>query len=93
MGRRWPAFEAVLHGFEPRRVRTTDDEAPNALTADRRLTRHCGRIRPVRDSAAAMRAPAEAHGCTGTDLAAWPGERANRVNRHWIYISWLFFFW
>src|SRR3974390_3357939 len=37
---KWPAFEEVFFGFEPRRVRAMSDEALEALLADRRLIRH-----------------------------------------------------
>ena len=32
---KWPAFEEVFGGFEPRRVRAMSDEALEALLADR----------------------------------------------------------
>ena len=37
---KWPAFEEVFDGFEPRRVRAMSDEALEALLGDRRLIRH-----------------------------------------------------
>src|SRR5215218_4439088 len=51
---KWPAFEEVFYGFEPRRVRAMPDEALDALLGDSRLIRHGGKIRAVRDNAAAM---------------------------------------
>jgi 3-methyladenine DNA glycosylase Tag len=50
---KWPAFEEVFDGFEPRRVRAMPDEALEALLADRRLIRHWGKLKAVRDNAAA----------------------------------------
>src|SRR5438046_10734826 len=40
---KWPAFEEVFHGFEPRSVRAMPDGAVAGLLADRRLIRHCGK--------------------------------------------------
>ena len=69
---KWPAFEEVFGGFEPRRVRAMPDEALEALLADRRLIRHWGKLRAVRDNAAAMIALADEHGSFGIWLARWP---------------------
>ena len=39
---KWPAFEEVFSGFDPRRVRAMSDEALEALLGDARLIRHWG---------------------------------------------------
>jgi 3-methyladenine DNA glycosylase Tag len=70
---KWPAFEEVFGGFEPRRVRAMSDEAFQALLADTRLIRHWGKLKSVRDNAAAMIAVSEEHGGFGAWLANWPG--------------------
>jgi 3-methyladenine DNA glycosylase Tag len=70
---KWPAFEEVFGGFETRRVRAMSDEALEALLADRRVIRHWGKLKSVRDNAAAMIAVAEEHGSFGAWLADWPG--------------------
>ena len=70
---KWPAFEEVFDGFEPRRVRAMSDEALEALLGDRRLIRHWGKLKSVRANAAAMIAVAGEHGSFGAWLAAWPG--------------------
>ena len=70
---KWPAFEEVFERFEPRRVRAMSDEALEALLGDRRLIRHWGKLKSVRDNAAAMIAVAEEHGSFGAWLADWPG--------------------
>lgn len=70
---KWPAFEEVFEGFEPRRVRAMPDEALEALLGDSRLIRHWGKLKSVRDNAAAMIGLAEEHGSFGGWLADWPG--------------------
>ena len=72
---KWPAFEEVFHGFDPRRVRAVSDEALEALLGDSRLIRHWGKIKAVRDNAAAMLALAGEHGSFGAWLAGWPSDR------------------
>src|SRR5690348_7276968 len=62
---KWPAFEEVFHGFEPRRVRAMSDEALEVLLGDSRLIRHWGKLKSVRDNAAAMITIAEEHGSFG----------------------------
>jgi 3-methyladenine DNA glycosylase Tag len=71
---KWPAFEAVFYGFDPRRVRAMPDEALEGLLRDTRLIRHWGKLKAVRDNAAAMLDVAAGHGSFGAWLAGWPGE-------------------
>src|ERR1700758_2519903 len=68
---KWPAFEEVFDHFEPRRVRAMSDEALEALLGDRRLIRHWGKLKSVRDNAAAMIEVAAEHGSFGAWLADW----------------------
>jgi 3-methyladenine DNA glycosylase Tag len=70
---KWPAFEEVFKAFEPRRVRAMSDEALEALLGDARLIRHWGKLKSVRDNAAAMIGITEEHGSFGAWLADWPG--------------------
>jgi 3-methyladenine DNA glycosylase Tag len=69
---KWPAFEEAFYEFDPRRVRAMPDEALEALLGDTRLIRHGGKIRAVRDNAAAMLDIAAAYGGVGAWLADWP---------------------
>src|SRR6516162_6927354 len=69
---KWPAFEEVFDGFEPRRVRAMSDEALETLLGDRRLIRHWSKLKSVRDNAAAMINVAEEHGSFAAWLADWP---------------------
>jgi len=69
---KWPAFEEVFSGFERRRVRAMSDEALEALLGDARLIRHWGKLKSVRDNAAAMIAIAEEQGSFGAWVADWP---------------------
>src|SRR5256886_4246816 len=70
---KWRALEEAFKGFEPRRVRAMSDEALEPLLGDRRLIRHWGKLKSVRDNAAAMINVAEEHGSFGAWLADWPG--------------------
>src|SRR5579862_6260088 len=70
---KWPAFEEVFYGFDPRRVRAMPDEALEALMGDARLIRHWGKLKSVRDNAAATLAVAEEFGGFGAWLGTWPG--------------------
>ena len=70
---KWPAFEEAFHGFDPRRVRAMSDEAMEGLLGNTRLIRHWGKIKSVRDNAAAMLVLAQQHKSFGAWLAGWPG--------------------
>lgn len=69
---KWPDFEQAFYDFDPRRVRAMPDEALDTLLGDSRLIRHGGKIRAVRDNAAALIDIAAAHGGFGRWLADWP---------------------
>jgi len=70
---KWPEFEEAFSGFDPRRVRAMSDEAMEALLGNAKLIRHWGKLKSVRDNAAAMLAVAGEHKSFGAWLAAWPG--------------------
>lgn len=70
---KWPAFEEVFYGFDPRRIRAMLDEALEALLGDTRLIRHWGKLKAVRENAASMLDIAAEHGSFGKFLADWPG--------------------
>ncbi len=69
---RWPAFEEVFHGFVPHRVWSMNDEELEALMGERRIIRHWGKIKAVRENAQAMVRVIEEAGSFGAYLAAWP---------------------
>ena len=71
---KWPAFEEVFFGFDPRRVRAMPDEAMEELLGDTRLIRHWGKLKSVRDNAAAMIEVGGEHGSFGAWLAGWPAD-------------------
>jgi 3-methyladenine DNA glycosylase Tag len=68
---KWPAFEEVFLGFEPRRVVAMSDDELEALLQDQRLIRHWGKLKSVRANAAAMAELAD-RGGMGAWLADWP---------------------
>jgi len=70
---KWPTFEEVFYGFDPRRVRAMPDETLEGLMGDARLIRHWGKLKAVRDNAAAMLDLAAEHGSFGAWIAGWPG--------------------
>lgn len=69
---KWPAFEEAFFGFAPRRVAAMSDEALENLLKDERLIRHWGKLKSVRENAAAMLEIAKEHGSFGAFLADWP---------------------
>src|SRR5258705_13030248 len=71
---KWPAFEEVFQCFELRRVRAMPDETMEGLLGNARLIRHWGKLKSVRDNAAAMLDIAAEHKSFGAWLAAWPGD-------------------
>ena len=70
---KWPAFEEVFHGFDLRRVRAMSDETMEGLLGNARLIRHWGKLKSVRDNAAAMLGIGQQHKSFGAWLGGWPG--------------------
>jgi 3-methyladenine DNA glycosylase Tag len=71
---KWPAFEEVFLGFDPKRVRAFTDEQLEALLQEPRIIRHWGKIKTTRHNAAAMCDIADEHGSFGAWLADWPAD-------------------
>lgn len=71
---KWPAFEEVFHGFDPHRVRAMSDEDLERLMGETRIIRHWGKIKAVRDNAAAMIGVIEESGSFGAYLVDWPND-------------------
>lgn len=71
---KWPAFEEVFHGFDPRRIAAFNDEEMEALLKDARLIRHWGKLKAVRLNAAATLQVARDCGGIGAYLASWPAD-------------------
>lgn len=69
---KWPAFEEAFHGFDIDRVCMMSDENLEALMADRRLIRHWGKLRAVRQNAQAMYDLRSERKSIGQYLADWP---------------------
>ena len=69
---KWPDFEEIFFGFEPKRVAAIPDEDLEALLKESRIIRHWGKIKATRHNAAAMAEISSAHGGFGAWLAAWP---------------------
>lgn len=69
---RWPEFERAFHRFSPERVRHMSDDDLDRLMQDRRLIRHWGKIRAVRENAANMSLQVQEQGAFGEYLAEWP---------------------
>ena len=72
---KWPGFEEVFHHFDPPRVRDIADENLERILNDTRVIRHWGKIKAVRENAAALCQVAERHGGLGAYLGQWPGDR------------------
>ena len=70
---KWPAFEEVFHGFRAAPGARNVGRGVGGAARRRRLIRHWGKLKSVRDNAAAMIAIAEEHGSFGAWLADWPG--------------------
>lgn len=72
--KKWPEFEEVFAGFNPRRWSEMSDDDFDALMKDRRIVRNAKKILTVRDNAIFLCDLAEEHGSAAKLFAEWPGE-------------------
>ncbi|HEV2677285.1 MAG TPA: DNA-3-methyladenine glycosylase I [Aliidongia sp.] len=72
---KWPAFEAVFHGFVPDAVAAMTEEDLEPLMGDTRLIRHWGKLKSVPPNASALRMISAEAGGFGRWLASWPAGR------------------
>ena len=72
--KKWPGFEEVFLGFNPKRLLFQPAEFWEKLASDKRIVRHAGKIKAVRDNAKFVTEIAHEHGSFGKFLAAWPAD-------------------
>ncbi|WNO09929.1 DNA-3-methyladenine glycosylase I [Teredinibacter sp. KSP-S5-2] len=72
--KKWPGFEEVFDRFDPYSCAMLSDEDIERLMGDKRIIRHLGKVKAVRDNAAFVRAIQQEHGSFGCYLADWPVE-------------------
>jgi 3-methyladenine DNA glycosylase Tag len=71
---KWPGFEEVFEGFDPRRWAMMSDEDLDRLVKDARIVRNAAKILSVRDNAIFLSDLAREHASAGGYLANWPSE-------------------
>ncbi|MBS0548396.1 MAG: DNA-3-methyladenine glycosylase I [Proteobacteria bacterium] len=72
--KKWPAFEEAFLGFNPKRLLFQPAEFWERLASDKRIVRHAGKIKAVRDNAKFVLEVSNEHGGFGKFLAAWPAD-------------------
>ena len=82
--KKWPAFEVAFHGFDPFTCAMLSDEQIERLMDDRRLIRHAGKIKAVRENAKLIQQIARENGSFGNFLANWPEDEVVEL---WFYLK------
>src|SRR3982074_2576086 len=71
---KWPGFEEAFLGFNPKRLLFQPAEFWEKLASDKRIVRHAGKIKAVRDNAKFVTEIAHEHGSFGKFLSRWPAD-------------------
>jgi 3-methyladenine DNA glycosylase Tag len=71
---KWPGFEEAFLGFNPKRLLFQPAEFWEKLVSDKRIVRHPGKIKAVRENAKFVLDVAKEHGSFGKFLASWPAD-------------------
>ncbi len=69
---KWPDFETVFLGFEPKRLIFQPDEYWDDITSNKRIIRHGGKISAVRHNAGFVSDIVQENGSFGAFLSTWP---------------------
>src|SRR5471030_811319 len=72
--KKWPGFEEAFLGFNPKRLLFQPAEFWEKLVADKRIVRHPGKIKAVRENAKFVIDVAQEHGSFGKFLAGCPAD-------------------
>jgi 3-methyladenine DNA glycosylase Tag len=72
--KKWPGFEEAFLGFNPKALLFQPAEFWEKLGSDKRIVRHPGKIKAVRENAKFVTEIAHEHGSFGRFLAAWPAD-------------------
>ena len=72
--KKWPAFEEAFLGFNPKRLLFQPAEFWEKLVTDKRIVRHPGKIKAVRENAKFVIDIAQEHGSFAKFLANWPAD-------------------
>jgi 3-methyladenine DNA glycosylase Tag len=72
--KKWPGFEEAFLGFNPKALLFQPAEFWEKLASDKRIVRHAGKIKAVRDNAKFVQEISKEHGSFGKFLAAWPAD-------------------
>lgn len=70
--KKWPDFETVFAGFNPFAIAHYSDDKLAELVKDKRIVRHAGKIKAVRDNAVFVCDMQQAHGSYADFVADWP---------------------
>lgn len=71
---KWPDFETVFLGFQPKPLLFQPDEYWDDIASDKRIIRHGAKIASVRHNAGFVSDIAEEHGSFGGFVSAWPAD-------------------
>ncbi len=82
--KKWPDFETVFGGFNPLGVAHFSDDKLAELGHDKRIVRHAGKIKSVRDNALFICDMQQEHGSYGAFVADWPG---NDITGLWLQLK------
>lgn len=70
---KWPDFEIAFDRFNPVVVAHYSDDRLDQLVADKRIVRHAGKIKSVRENATFTCQVQQSHGSYAAFIADWPG--------------------
>lgn len=69
---KWPGFEEVMWGFEPKKLALASDEQIERMAQDKRIIRNHTKVKAVRENAYYIKTIAKRHGSFAQFIADWP---------------------
>lgn len=81
---KWPAFEQEFFNFSPEKLVLLSDEALEKAMHNKKLIRHWGKIKSIRQNALMVREASRANSGFGRFLADWPEDEIISL---WKYLA------
>lgn len=81
---KWPGFEEVMWGFEPRKLALASDEQIEKMAQDKRIIRNFTKVKAVRENAYFVKLTAKKHDGFGQFIADWPTEDITQL---WLHLK------
>ncbi len=81
---KWPGFEEVMWGLEPKKLALASDEQIEKMAQDKRIIRNLTKVKAVRENAYYIQTISKKHGSFGQFLSQW---KSTEITQLWLTLK------